>query len=67
MAIIQPKVLIEIDPLQPVPEICAVMMAVIAYQPDMEETILHGIGQAIEDRRAQIAALKKGGKSDANK
>jgi hypothetical protein len=67
LAIIQPKVFIEIDPLQPVPEICAVMMAVIAYQPDMEEAILHGIGQAIEDRRAQIAAARRGAETDGNK
>lgn len=67
MAIIQHKVFIEVDPLQPVPEICTVMMALIAYQPDHEEAILHGIGKAIEDRRAQIAATKKGVEPNGNK
>lgn len=58
MAIIQPKVVTELDPLNPVPEICAVMMALIAYQPEAEEAILHGVGKAVEDRIKQL--LKKG-------
>ncbi|MDH6430288.1 MULTISPECIES: hypothetical protein [unclassified Paenibacillus] len=50
MAIIQPKVFVELDPLDPVAEICAVMMALIPYQPNHEEKILIGVGKAIEDR-----------------
>lgn len=56
MAIIQPKVFIELDPLEPVTEICAVMMALIPYQPNHEEEILIGVGKAIEDR---LQALRK--------
>lgn len=67
MAIIQPELRVVLDPLQPVPEICAVMMAVIAYQPEQEEAILNGMGKAIEDRRAELAALRKGAETDGNK
>lgn len=64
MAIIQPKVIIELDPLQPVAEICAVMMALIPYQPAHEEEILIGVGKAIEDR---LQELRKGVEANANK
>lgn len=67
MAIIKPELHIALDPLQPVPEICAIMMAVIAYHPDQEESILHGIGQAIEDRRAELAKARRGAETDGNK
>lgn len=66
MAIMQPELRIVLDPLQPVPEICAVMMAVIAYQPDQEEAILLGIGKAIEDRRAELAKARRGAESNGN-
>lgn len=66
LAIMKPELSIVLDPLQPVPEICAVMMAVIAYQPEQEEAILHGIGKAIEDRRAELAK-RKGAETDGNK
>ncbi|WP_375103764.1 hypothetical protein ACDZ28_32655 [Paenibacillus sp. RS8] len=56
MAIIQPKVFVELNPLDPVAEICAVMMALIPYQPNHEEDILIGVGKAIEDR---LQALRK--------
>lgn len=62
----KPELSIVLDPLQPVPEICAVMMAVIAYQPEQEEAILLGIGKAIEDRRAELAKARKGAEPDAN-
>lgn len=67
LAIIQPELRIMLDPLQPVPEICAVMMAVISYQPEQEEAILHGIGKAIEDRRAELAKARRGAETDDNK
>lgn len=64
MAIIQPKVFVELDPLDPVAEICAVMRALIPYQPNNEEKILIGVGKAIEDR---LQALRKEVKARANK
>lgn len=67
MAIIQPKVFVELDPLDPVPEICAVMMALIAYQTEQEAAILYGVGKAIEDRRTELAKLKKGVEKDGDK
>ncbi|ASA22309.1 hypothetical protein [Paenibacillus donghaensis] len=56
MAIIKPKVFIELDPLQPVAEICAVMMALIPYHPGQETDILIGVGKAVEDR---LQAIRK--------
>ncbi|MEK4513647.1 hypothetical protein [Paenibacillus sp. FSL K6-2524] len=57
MAHIQPVVKVELDPLNPVPEICAVIMAVTPYHHGQEEAILLGVKEAIEQRLAQ---LKKG-------
>ncbi|WMT39743.1 hypothetical protein RE628_20455 [Paenibacillus sp. D2_2] len=57
MAQIQPIVKVELDPLNPVPEICAVIMAVTPYHPGNEEAILKGVKKAIEQRLQQ---LKKG-------
>lgn len=54
MAQVQPIIRIELDPTQPVPEICAVIMAVTPYHPGQEETMLLGIREAIEKRLAQL-------------
>ncbi|MBG9737084.1 hypothetical protein [Paenibacillus alvei] len=58
MAQVQPIIRIELDPLTPVPEICAVIMAVIPYHYGQEEALLLGIREAIEKRLAQLS--KKG-------
>lgn len=58
MAKIQPIIRVEIDPLIPVQEICAVISAVVPYQPEHEEAILMGIQEAIGKRLAQLR--KKG-------
>jgi len=57
LAVVQPVVRIELDPLKPVPEICAAIMAVTPYHQGQEESILIGIQEAIEQR---LAFLKKG-------
>ncbi|OME86538.1 MULTISPECIES: hypothetical protein [Paenibacillus] len=54
MAHIQPVVRCEIDPTKPVPEICAVIMAVMPYHPGQEEAILQGIKDAVEQRLVQL-------------
>ncbi|MNP36939.1 hypothetical protein D3C76_1303590 [compost metagenome] len=54
MAQVTPVVRCEIDPLKPVPEICAVIMAVIPYHPGQEEAILTGIKEAVEQRLTQL-------------
>jgi len=58
MAQVQPIIRIELDPTQPVPEICAVIMAVIPYHPGQEEALLLGVQNAIEKRLKQLS--KKG-------
>ncbi|QMV44474.1 hypothetical protein [Cohnella cholangitidis] len=61
MAKVQPVVKVELDPLNPVPEICAAIMAVTPYHPGQEEAILIGVQEAIERRLNQ---LKKGVEQD---
>ncbi|EJW17005.1 hypothetical protein M5X00_05045 [Paenibacillus alvei] len=58
MAQVQPIIRIELDPTQPVPEICAVIMAVVPYHPGQEEALLLGVQNAIEKRLKQLS--KKG-------
>ncbi|GAV13228.1 hypothetical protein [Paenibacillus sp. NAIST15-1] len=58
MAQVQPIIRIELDPTQPVPEICAVIMAVTPYHPGQEKAILLGVQEAIEKRLKQLS--KKG-------
>ncbi|MFC5468405.1 hypothetical protein ACFPPD_06710 [Cohnella suwonensis] len=60
MAVVNPVVRVEIDPLKPVPEICAVIMAVVPYHPGQEEAILRGVQEAIEKRLDKL----KGDKSN---
>ncbi|MBW7475959.1 hypothetical protein K0T92_14530 [Paenibacillus oenotherae] len=54
MAHIQPVIKIEIDPTKPVPEICAVIAAVLPYHPGHEEAILRGVVEAVELRIKQL-------------
>jgi hypothetical protein len=60
MAHVQPIVRVELDPMHPVPEVCAVISALIPYHPGQEEAILRGVAEAIEKRLKQI---EKGGKN----
>ncbi|PWV97430.1 hypothetical protein DFQ01_12174 [Paenibacillus cellulosilyticus] len=55
MAKVQPVIKCEIDPMKPVPEICAVIMAVTPYHPQQEDAILLGVQEAIQKRRDQLA------------
>lgn len=59
MAQIQPVLKIELNPADPVQEICAVIMAVMPYhRPEQEAVILKGVKKAIEDR---LSSLQKKG------
>lgn len=62
MAQIQPVIRIEIDPSEPVSEICQVITAVIPYHPNHEEAILHGVKEAINKRLNQLKGDDEGGK-----
>lgn len=59
MAQIQPVIEIKLDPLKPVPEICAVISAVMPYHPDQEKAILNGITEAINHRLNQLKGAEK--------
>jgi hypothetical protein len=54
MANITQVIKAEINPLEPVQEICAVMAAVMPYHPGQEEAILRGVQDAIERRMKHI-------------
>jgi len=49
----------EIDPMKPVPEVCAVIMALTHYHPQQEDAILLGVQEAIQRRRDQLAKQAK--------
>ncbi|MDN4069928.1 hypothetical protein QYF50_18665 [Paenibacillus vini] len=57
MAHIKASLQCELDPFNPVPEICQVIDAMIANNKLYEESILLGVQEAIEKRQSQ---LKKG-------
>lgn len=61
MASIQPVLKCEIDPSNPVQEICAIISAITPYHPDQEERILCGVKDAIEKRMNKIASEKEEG------
>ena len=63
MAQVQPIIRIEIDPTQPVPEICAVISSVMPYNNGHEESILIGVIESIEKRLEKIK--KEGEKPNA--
>ena len=60
VAQIQPVIKCELDPTKPVPEICAVIMAVVPYHPGQEDALLLGVQEAIQRRRDKL----KGDKAD---
>lgn len=63
MAQIQHMLKVELDLKNPVPELCAVVQAVIAAQPGLETAILQGVQDAIQQCLVQItiAEMKKEG------
>jgi len=63
MAQVTPVVKCEIDPMKPVPEVCAIIMAVTPYHPGQEEAILVGVKEAIEQRLAQLKGDETNAKS----
>lgn len=54
MAKVDPIVRVELDPRRPVPEICAVISAMMPYNAGHEEAILRGVGEAIAEQLAKI-------------
>lgn len=60
MAVIQPRIIAEIDPSKAVSEICQLIIAVVPYHPGQEEAILTGIKEAIEKRLLALKKLEKG-------
>ena len=59
MAHVQPIVRFELDPTHPVPEVCAVISALIPYHPGQEEAILRGVQEAIEKRLKQLKGAER--------
>lgn len=57
---IESIVRVEMDPYNPVPEICAVMLAVLPYNPGNEEAILKGVQDVIQARLKRLEQMKGG-------
>ena len=49
------NIVVEINPFQPIPEICSVIDAITSHQPELEKAILLGVQAAIERRLTIIA------------
>lgn len=62
MAIIQPVLKAEIDPLQPVPEALAIISSLLPYHPNQEAEILQGVKDAIDKRLHQLKGVEDSGK-----
>jgi len=60
LAFVQPLIKIELDPNNPVPEICAVIAAVLPYHPNHKKEIIQGVMEACQKQLAM-----KGVKQDA--
>lgn len=54
MAQIQPVLRAELDPARPVPEVCAVISAVLAFHRGQERAVLQGVKEAVEDYLKQL-------------
>ena len=59
MAQIQTKIIVEINPANPVSEVCSVIMAITAFHPGQEEKVLQGIQAAIAKRLDELKQSKK--------
>jgi hypothetical protein len=57
MAHIKNLLIAEIDPGKPVPELCSVIMAVVAFHSKQEENILNGIVEAINKRKLELKGV----------
>lgn len=60
MAQIKATLKCELDPFNPVPEICQVIDAMIANNKLYEESILLGVIESIQGRLNRLEQLKKG-------
>lgn len=60
MAHIKPTLQCELNPFNPVPEICQVIDAMITYNKPYEESILLGVIESIQGRLSRLEQLKKG-------
>lgn len=61
MAHVQPIIRCELDPTKPVPEICAVITALMPYHGGQEEAILQGVKEAVEQRLLQLKGAEMHG------
>lgn len=61
MAKVQPTLKIELNPNNPVPEICAVILAIMPYHIGQEETVLLGIQDAITQRLEYLKGVLQDG------
>ncbi|GIO34338.1 hypothetical protein J2TS6_54790 [Paenibacillus albilobatus] len=61
MAQVQPIVRCELDPTKPVPEICAVISALVPYHYGQEESILQGVKDAVEQRLKHLKGAESSG------
>lgn len=59
MAIVNTVIRCEINPLEPVPEICAVIMSIMPYHKEHEIEILQGVKEAIERRQAALKGVEQ--------
>lgn len=59
MAHVQPVMRVELDPLHPVQEICAVISALLPYHPGKEADILRGVQQAVDKRLKEVEAREQ--------
>lgn len=50
LANVQPVLKIDLNPNNPVPEICAVILAIMPYHIGQEEAVLLGLREAIDQR-----------------
>lgn len=61
MAQVTPIIRVELDPNLPVPEACAVIMALTPHYPGGEREYLEKLKEAIEQRLVQFAIMAKEG------
>lgn len=67
MAQIKATLQCELDPYNPVPEICQVIDAMIANNKLYEESILLGVAESIQGRLNRLEQLRKGAEANGSK
>lgn len=63
MARVSPKIHVELDPMIPVPEVVATIVALLPYNQGYEDAILQGVKEAIDrmqQQRTQQQTARKG-------